>query len=177
MLHITSNYTLQTLCGDPHKVCNEEGKLDGYELNRAIVGKDIIAGTFFLSGIDEEDLTDLPDELAEKYEALFRSPQVSVRIPRGILVLTENGAEVFLDVEEPDKKLLKALNESRNSFSFLLLKEKLNDMYCIAIRSAYKVEESGSGDDFTEFIYAKAAPLDDDTTERDMIIGLMQSAS
>lgn len=91
--------------------------------------------------------------------------------------ITENGAEVFLDVEEPDKKLLKALNESRNSFSFLLLKEKLNDMYCIAIRSAYKVEESGSGDDFTEFIYAKAAPLDDDTTERDMIIGLMQSAS
>ncbi len=77
-------------------VCNEEGKLDGYELNRAIVGKDIIAGTFFLSGIDEEDLTDLPDELAEKYEALFRSPQVFVRIPRGILVLTDSGAEEII---------------------------------------------------------------------------------
>lgn len=74
-------------------VCDEEGKLKGYELNRAIVGKDIIAGTFFLAGIDEEDLTDLPDDLAEKYEAMFRSPQVFIRSPRGILVLSEDGTQ------------------------------------------------------------------------------------
>ena len=29
MLRITDNYTLQTLCGAPHNVCNEEGKLLG----------------------------------------------------------------------------------------------------------------------------------------------------
>ena len=74
-------------------VCDEEGKLKGYELNRAVVGKDIIAGTFFLAGIDEEDLTDLPDDLAEKYEALFRSPQVFIRSPRGILALSEDGTQ------------------------------------------------------------------------------------
>ncbi len=74
-------------------VCDEEGKLKGYELNRAIVGKDIIAGTFFLAGIDGEDLTDLPDDLAEKYEALFRSPQAFFRSPRGILVLSDDGTE------------------------------------------------------------------------------------
>ena len=74
-------------------VCDEEGKLKDYELNRAIVGKDIIAGTFFLAGIDEEELTDLPDDMAEKYEALFRSPQVFVRLPRGILVLSKDGTE------------------------------------------------------------------------------------
>ena len=74
-------------------VCDEEGKLKGYELNRAIVGKDIIAGTFFLAGIDEDDLTDLSDELAEKYEALFRSPQAFFRSPRGILAFSEDGTQ------------------------------------------------------------------------------------
>ena len=74
-------------------VCDEEGKLKGYELNRAIADKDIIAGTFFLAGIDEEDLSDLPDDLAEKYEALFWYPQVFIRSPRGILVLSEDGAQ------------------------------------------------------------------------------------
>ena len=77
-------------------VCDEEGKLKGYELNRAIVGKDIIAGTFFLAGVGEEDLTDLSDELAEKYEALFRSPQVFIRSPRGILALSDNGTQELI---------------------------------------------------------------------------------
>ena len=38
-------------------------------------------------------MTDLPDDLAEKYEALFRSPQVFIRSPRGILVLSEDGTQ------------------------------------------------------------------------------------
>ena len=78
-------------------VCDEEGKFKGYELNRAIVGKDIIAGTFFLAGIDEEDLTDLPDDLAAKYEAMFSSPQVFIRSPRGILVLSEDGTQEVIE--------------------------------------------------------------------------------
>ena len=36
MLHITKNYALQILCGEPHKICNEEGKLEGLPLNRAL---------------------------------------------------------------------------------------------------------------------------------------------
>ena len=32
MLHITKNYALQTLCGEPHKICCESGKLDGLPL-------------------------------------------------------------------------------------------------------------------------------------------------
>lgn len=74
-------------------VCDDEGKLKGYELNRAIVGKDIIAGTFFLAGVKGEDLTDLSDDLVEKYEALFWSPQVFIRSTRGILVLSEDGTQ------------------------------------------------------------------------------------
>ena len=40
LLHIISNYALQTLCGEPHKVCNEEGKLEGLPLNRALRDED-----------------------------------------------------------------------------------------------------------------------------------------
>ena len=74
-------------------VCDEEGKLKGYDLNRAIAGKDIIAGTFFLAGVDGEDLTDLSDDLMKKYEELFRSPQIFIRSHRGILALSDDGIQ------------------------------------------------------------------------------------
>jgi len=62
-------------------VCNEEGKLDGLPLNRAIYGEngemtDIIAGTFLIVGLSEDNFTSLPDELADKYTKLFESPEV-----------------------------------------------------------------------------------------------------
>ena len=38
-LRITDNYTLQTLCGAPHNVCNEEGKVNGLPPNRAVYGE------------------------------------------------------------------------------------------------------------------------------------------
>ena len=38
-LRITDNYTLQTLCGAPHNVCNEEGKVNGLTPNRAVYGE------------------------------------------------------------------------------------------------------------------------------------------
>lgn len=40
MLHIIKNYALQILCGEPHKICNEEGKLEGLPLNRALRDED-----------------------------------------------------------------------------------------------------------------------------------------
>ena len=35
-IHITDDYALQHLCGEQHNVCNDEGKLNGSALNRAI---------------------------------------------------------------------------------------------------------------------------------------------
>ena len=35
-LRITDDYALQILCGEQHKVCNEEGKMNGMSPNRAI---------------------------------------------------------------------------------------------------------------------------------------------
>ena len=57
-------------------VCNEEGKLNGLPLNRAIYDFegnriDVIAGTFFMTGLGEEDFIDFPTELFDKYRTLF----------------------------------------------------------------------------------------------------------
>ena len=63
-------------------VCNEEGKLNGEELNRAIYGDighllDIIAGKFFIcyAPIESERFLSMPDDLLKKYEKLFKYPE------------------------------------------------------------------------------------------------------
>lgn len=56
-------------------VCNEEGKINGLEGNRRI-GRDIIAGTFFLCGFNEEgESVSLSDEQISKYYERFREPE------------------------------------------------------------------------------------------------------
>lgn len=65
-------------------VCNEEGKIDGLTLNRAVYGDngeilDIIAGTFFITGLAEDRFGSLSPELAEKYSSLFKNPEVFMR--------------------------------------------------------------------------------------------------
>ena len=84
MLHITKNYALQILCGEPHKICCESGKLDGLPLNRALRDADgdiynIVAGNFFIVGLGESDFTDLPHELAERFAEQFRQPELFLR--------------------------------------------------------------------------------------------------
>ena len=79
-------------------VCDEEGKLKGYDLNRYIQGVDVIAGTFFVCGLGEEDFTDLPDELADKYEKLFYYPQVFVRTPHGIMAINAKGEKEVISI-------------------------------------------------------------------------------
>ena len=85
LLHIISNYALQTLCGSPHKVWNEDGKLDGLPLNRALRDLDgdiydIVAGKFFIVGLGQNDFTDLPHELAEQFAEQFRQPEMFMRV-------------------------------------------------------------------------------------------------
>ena len=59
-------------------LCNEEGKLLGLPLNRALFDKggemfDIICGTFLVTGLGAEDLTSLPPDLLEKYYRHFQA--------------------------------------------------------------------------------------------------------
>ena len=79
-------------------VCDEEGKLKGYDLNRYIPNVDIISGTFFVCGLGAEDFTDLPDELADKYEKLFYYPQVFLRSPKGIVAINAKGEQEVVSI-------------------------------------------------------------------------------
>ena len=55
-------------------VCNEEGYLMEMPFNRLVAPRVPIFGPFFLCGLGEEDFTDLPDELADKYSKLLQNP-------------------------------------------------------------------------------------------------------
>lgn len=57
-------------------VCNEEAKLIGLEGNRSL-GNDIIAGTFFVAGSnDEGEFISLPEDKMRQYTERFQKPEV-----------------------------------------------------------------------------------------------------
>ena len=68
-------------------ICNEEGKLDGLPLNRALRDEDgktydLITGTFFLCGAppEEESFTSLTENQLEDFEARFHTPELFLRL-------------------------------------------------------------------------------------------------
>lgn len=80
-------------------ICNEEGKINGLELNRAVRDEngeivDIIAGTFIVAGIGSEDFVSLSDKMAEKYEKEFSTPELFVRIQGKLIVMPVTDEQV-----------------------------------------------------------------------------------
>ncbi len=82
-------------------VCNEEGKLQGLPLNRALRDSDgevydIINGTFFLCAApaDSENFESLTEEQVKRYSALFHSPETFLNI---------GGQIVCLPTQEPSQ--------------------------------------------------------------------------
>lgn len=73
-------------------VCQEEGKINGSELNRAVRDADgeildIIAGKFFICGLGEEDFASLPEGLKKKYEDMFHQPETFLKMGRSITAI------------------------------------------------------------------------------------------
>lgn len=75
-------------------ICNEEGKMNGMPLNRAIYGEDgrlldVIAGPFFIAyaPIESENFLSLPEDLKQKYMQEFKNPQEFVMTGSGIKVV------------------------------------------------------------------------------------------
>lgn len=85
LLLICRNYSLQTLCGAPHNVCDDEGKLKHKPLNRLLEDYDVLSGDFFVCGLGEDDFTSLTDEQFRHYEKLFRDPELFLPTPIGIM--------------------------------------------------------------------------------------------
>ena len=48
---------------------------------------DVVAGTFLVVGLSEEDFASLSPELTQKYEELFHQPETFMRLGRQMLVL------------------------------------------------------------------------------------------
>ena len=109
-LRITDDYALQTLCGEQHKIVNEEGKLNGLSLNRALRDEDndiydIVAGAFLVVGLGESEFASLTPALMEKYEKLFHSPEAFLNL---------NGHLTVIPMPEPQaRKSTKERGEAR----------------------------------------------------------------
>lgn len=80
-------------------ICDEEALLKQLEFNRLIAPEVAIFGSFFICGLGEDDFTDLPDDLADKYAQLLREPQILVRTSEG-LVAVRVETTVILPAEE-----------------------------------------------------------------------------
>ena len=83
---------------DAALICNDEGKLLGLPLNRALRDEegqiyDVIAGTFFICGApeDSEEFTSLTDEQAAYWLKRFAKPEFFVSV---------NGKLICVPVEE-----------------------------------------------------------------------------
>ena len=68
-------------------VCDEEGLLKQLPFNRLVAPGSAIFGTCFLCGIGEEDLTDLPEELTDRYIRMLHNPEVLIRTNNGYAAL------------------------------------------------------------------------------------------
>lgn len=80
-------------------VCNEEGKLLEFPLNRDI-GHDIIAGTFFIAGFDDEtgDFKSLTKEQMDKYKKRFDEKSIKETKEKITDILLNKSIKDCLDI-------------------------------------------------------------------------------
>ena len=88
---IQATYPFDDLVG---LICNDEGKLLGMPLNRALYDDggrmyDIVAGNFLIVGLGEEDFTDLSPELMKKFSEQFKHPEKFARIAGEIIAVKQ----------------------------------------------------------------------------------------
>lgn len=90
-------------------ICDEEGKLNGKELNRALRDEegniyDVLAGTFLVVGLGEEDFAALKPEFIEKFSQCFEIPEMFAQI---------NGKLAVIAIEDlPEEKSSQTLKPS-----------------------------------------------------------------
>ena len=73
-------------------ILNEEGKILGLPLNRAMGNDDgdvydIYAGSFIVAGLTEDDFGSLTPEQMDKYNKMFHQPEMFVKMGKGLMVL------------------------------------------------------------------------------------------
>ena len=73
-------------------ICDEEAKLTGKELNRALRDEDgqiydIVAGSFLIAGLGEEDFCSLTQEQIKKFSDMYKTPEMFLRLNGKLMVL------------------------------------------------------------------------------------------
>jgi len=73
-------------------IVNEEGKINGLPLNRALRDEDnevydVIAGSFLVTGLTEDSFGSLTPEQIGKFEELFHQPEAFVKMGRSIMAI------------------------------------------------------------------------------------------
>lgn len=73
-------------------ICDEEAKLKGSELNRVLRDEDgqiydVVAGTFLIVGLGEDDFTSLTPEHMKRFKEKFETPEMFMRINGKLVVL------------------------------------------------------------------------------------------
>lgn len=76
-------------------ICNEEGKLNGEPLNRALRDEDghvydIVAGTLLIAGLSEDNFCSLSEAHIEQFTQEFKAPEMFARANGKILIMPMN---------------------------------------------------------------------------------------
>ena len=90
-------------------VYNDEGKLMGLPLNRALRDEscqsyDVVAGTFLVVGLGDEDFASLSPELAQKYEEHFHQPEAFIPLGHRMMVIPVPNEAIQSDTEKAASK-------------------------------------------------------------------------
>lgn len=89
-------------------IVNEEGKLSGLPLNRAIRDEsgeimDVVAGSFLVVGLTEESFGSLRPDQMENYKKMFHQPQTFLKMGRSIMAIPLPDTEVKKEEKAPEK--------------------------------------------------------------------------
>ena len=79
-------------------ICDEESKLKGAELNRALRDEDgyiydVVAGTFLIVGLSEDSFTSLTEEQIQQFSKKFAVPEMFLRINHTVVVMPVEDSE------------------------------------------------------------------------------------
>ena len=73
-------------------ICDEEAKLTGKELNRTLRDDDghiydVVAGTFLITGLGEDNFSSLTEEQMKKFTEHFKTPEMFIKMDGRLVVL------------------------------------------------------------------------------------------
>jgi len=114
-------------------VMNEEGKLEGLPLNRALrddEGKiyDVVAGPFLVVGLTEESFGSLTPEQMSQFEQVFHQPEMFIQMGKGVMALPIPDEAVELrESKTAEKAAEKAFQEKKAGTPDKMPKKKVKE--------------------------------------------------